>query len=130
LQITSLQIEGIVQTWWDTQLEKSKLIMELGIPHYMTNGSIDSWDVLCHTLRELFYASINLHNILSKWLNLNQLPTESVQGYIDVLCKLSIQLHNNDPKEVTRIKFNFAILFPLHQEVDIFEISSLENTFL
>jgi hypothetical protein len=29
LQISNLQLEGIAQTWWDTQLERSELIVEL-----------------------------------------------------------------------------------------------------
>jgi hypothetical protein len=32
LQIANLQLEGIAQTWWDTQLEQFKLVMELGTP--------------------------------------------------------------------------------------------------
>ena len=30
LQITSLQLEGLAQTWWDTQLENISLVVELG----------------------------------------------------------------------------------------------------
>ena len=44
LQITSLQLEGIAQTWWDTQLEN---FLE-------TDERITSWDNFCQALRDRF----------------------------------------------------------------------------
>jgi hypothetical protein len=44
LQIASLQLEGIAQTWWDTHLDNTELIVELGTSQSPTNGCITSWD--------------------------------------------------------------------------------------
>jgi hypothetical protein len=32
LQITSLQLEGVAQAWWDTQIDTSSLVVDLGDP--------------------------------------------------------------------------------------------------
>jgi hypothetical protein len=53
-----------------------------------------------------------------------------VQGYIDIFCKLCIQLHIGDPEEVLVIKFNSGLLMHLRHEVDLFESSSLDKAFL
>jgi hypothetical protein len=104
--IANLQLEGIAQTWWDKQLERYELIVDLGTPPSPTNGIIDSWYALCHALWEHFYLPYYLQNILAKWLQLHQISTQSVQGYIDIFCKLHIQLHLNEPDEVSIINFN------------------------
>jgi hypothetical protein len=106
------------------------LVVELGTPPSPTTGGINSWDAFCHALREHFYPPGYLQNILAKWLQLCQLSTQSVQGYIDIFCKLRIQLHINDPDEVLIIKFNYGLLLPLHHEVDLLESSSLDKAFL
>ena len=49
LQIASLQLEGIAQTWWDTQLENFSEIDE------STYTRITSWDNFCQALRNHFY---------------------------------------------------------------------------
>jgi hypothetical protein len=106
------------------------LIVELGTSTSLTNGSIDSWDAFCHALQERFYSPGYLQNIIAKWLQLCQLATHSVQGYIDVFDKLHIQLHINELDEVLIIKFNYGLLLPLRQEVDLFDSSSLDKAFL
>jgi hypothetical protein len=91
LQIASLQLKGIAQTWWDTHLTSAELIVKLGTPS-PTTGHITSWETFCQALRECFYPPGYLHNFLAKWLQLRQITNQSVQGYIDVFCKLRIQI--------------------------------------
>ena len=38
LQIASLQLEGLAQTWWDTEQEKTTFVVELGT----TPGTLSS----------------------------------------------------------------------------------------
>jgi hypothetical protein len=128
LQIANLQLKGITQTWWDTQLESSELIVELGTPPSPTKLILGM-----HSVTHCGNASTlqgYLHNILAKWLQLHQLSTQSVQGYIDVFYKLCIQLHVNEPDKVLIIKFNSGLLLPLQREVDLFDNASLEKDFL
>jgi hypothetical protein len=100
------------------------------MPQSLTPRHITSWDTFCHALREHFYLSGYLQNLLAKSFQLRELSTQSVQGYIDVFCKLRIQLHINDPDMVLIIKFNSGLLLPLRCGVDLFEISSLDKAFL
>jgi len=58
------------------------------------------------------------------------MPNQMVQSYIDILCKLRLQLHVSEPKEVLVIKFISDLLFPLNREVDLFEIPYLDKAFL
>jgi hypothetical protein len=81
-------------------------------------------------LRERFYPPGYLHNLLAKWLQLRQITNQSVQGYIDVFCKLRIQLQIREPDEVLIIKFNSGLLLPLRREVDLFDNTSLDKAFL
>jgi hypothetical protein len=130
LQIAILQLEGITQTRWDTQLESLELIVELGTLSSPTSGCIASWDTFCQELREHFYPPVYLQNFLAKWLQLRQLSNQSIRGYIHVFCKLHIQLHVNEPNKVLIINFNSILLLPLQQEVDLFDIASLDKAFL
>ena len=91
LQIASLQLEGIAQAWWDTQIENFSETDE------STDTRITSWDNFCQALRSHFYPPGNIQNLLAKWFQLRQLLNHSVQSYIDVSCKLRIQLHISDP---------------------------------
>ena len=59
LQIASLQLEGITQAWWDTQLENFS---------ESTYTHITSWDNFCQALCNLFYPPGYLQNLLAKWL--------------------------------------------------------------
>ena len=129
LQITSLQLEGIAQTWWDTHLTIAELIIELNTPPSI-NGCITYWETFFQALREHFYPPRYLQNLLEKWLQLRQLSTQSMQDYIDVFCKLRIQLQIKKPDEVLVIKFNSSLVLPLQQEVDLFDNPSLDKYFL
>jgi hypothetical protein len=106
------------------------LAIKLGAPPTPTNACISYWDDFFHALRERFYPADYLQNILTKWLKLGQLSTLSVQSYIDIVYKLRIHLHINDPEEVFLIKFNSGLLMHLSPEFDLFERSSLDKAFL
>jgi hypothetical protein len=69
LKISSLQLEGIAQTWWDTQFTSVELIIELDTPS-PTTGQITSWETFYQDLREGFYPPCYLDNLLAKWLQL------------------------------------------------------------
>jgi hypothetical protein len=60
----------------------------------------------------------------------DNLSNKSIQGYIDIFCKLCIQLHITDPEEVLIVKFNYVLLLSIHHEVDLFEIPSFDKDFL
>jgi hypothetical protein len=120
LQIASLQLEGIAQAWWDTQLENFS----------ETDERITSWDNFCQALRDRFYPPGYLQNLIAKWLQLRQLFNQSVQSYIDVFCKLRIQLHISDPEEYLIVKFNSGLLMVFRREVDLFDSASLDKAFL
>ena len=130
LQIASLQLEGLAQTWWDTHLENMSLVVELGEQAETNSTPITSWNLFCEALRERFYPPGYIQNLLAKWLQLRQLPNQSVQAYIDVFCKLRIQLHISDPDEVLIIKFNSGLLMLLRREVELFDSASLDKAFI
>ena len=91
---------------------------------------ITSWNLFFQALRECFYPPGYVQNILAKWLQLQQLPNKSVQAYIDVFCKLRIQLHIFDPEEVLIIKFNSGLLMIFRHEVELFDSTSLDKAFI
>jgi hypothetical protein len=43
LQIVGLQLEGIAQTWWDTQLENYSWVMDRGDPVEIQTPHITTW---------------------------------------------------------------------------------------
>jgi hypothetical protein len=88
LQIVSLQLEVIAQTWWDTQLENYSWVMDRGDPFKTPTPHITTWDGFCQTLRECFYPSGYFQNLLARWLQLQTLANQSVQGYIEIFYKL------------------------------------------
>eukprot|EP00253_Pinus_taeda_P035363 PITA_35363 len=53
-----------------------------------------------------------------------------MQAYIDVFCKLRIQLHISDRDEVLIIKFNSDLLMLLRREVELFDSASLDKAFI
>lgn len=130
LQIASLQLEGLAQTWWDTHLENMSLVVELGEPAKTRSIPITSWNLFCQALRECFYPPGYIQNLLAKWLQLQQLPNESVQAYIDVFCNLRIQLRIFDPEKVLIIKFNSSLLMLFRREVELFDSASLDKGFI
>ena len=44
LQITNFQLEGVTQSWWDTQTYTSSLVVDLGDHPVITFPPIGSWD--------------------------------------------------------------------------------------
>ena len=129
LQIASLQLEGVAQAWWEQQVESTRLVVELGeIPREQT--IITSWQAFGHALRERFYPPGYLQGVLARWLQLRKNPTQSVQAYIDVFCKLRIQLQVTDSEQVLIIKFNSGLAFNIRKEVDLFESDTLDQAFI
>eukprot|EP00253_Pinus_taeda_P007128 PITA_07128 len=106
------------------------LVVELGEQAETKSTPITSWNLFCEALRERFYPPGYIQNLLAKWLQLRQLPNQSVQAYIDVFCKLRIQLHISDPDEVLIIKFNSGLLMLLRREVELFDSASLDKAFI
>jgi hypothetical protein len=44
LQISTLQLEGLAQTWWDTEQEKTTFVIEIGdAPESSTSQPIKTW---------------------------------------------------------------------------------------
>ena len=111
-------------------MERSELIVELSTLSYPTNDRIASSDTFYRALREPFYPPGYLHNFLARWLQLRQLSNRSAQGYIDVFCKICIQLHFSEPGKVLIINFNSGLLLPLRREVHIFVGAYLDKDFL
>jgi len=55
LQIASLQLEGVAQAWWDTQVDQNVLIVNIGPFVTSHMSAIISWDAFCDALRSRFY---------------------------------------------------------------------------
>lgn len=73
-----------------------------------------------------FYLLGCQQNLLPCW-QLCQLSGQLVQSYIDVFCKMRIQLRIHDPKQVLIVKFNSDLLLLLCREVELFYSSSLDK---
>jgi len=56
LQITSFQLEGVTQSWWDTQTYTSSLVVDLGDHPVITFPPIGSWDDFFKVLHNRFYT--------------------------------------------------------------------------
>jgi len=130
LQIVTLQLEGVAQAWWDTQVEQNVLTMNIGPSTTYHTPTIVSWDAFCDALRNRFYPPGYCQGLLACWMQLHQLSSQSVQAYIDIFCKLRVQLHDHEPKEVLVVKFSFGFLSFLGKEVDLFDNTSLDKAFL
>jgi hypothetical protein len=50
LHIVILQLEWVDQAWWDTQIDTSSLVVDLGYQHVATPPPIGSWDVFFQAL--------------------------------------------------------------------------------
>jgi len=129
LQIVSLQLKGIAQTWWDNQMENSACVMDIRDPVETQKPHITIWEEFFQALRDHFYPLGYRHNLLSKWLQLQQFTHQSVQSYIDVFFKLCIELHISNLEEVLIFKFNSGLLTIFHREFDLFESPSLDKAF-
>jgi len=104
--------------------------MGIGSSMGQNQPCIHTWQAFCHALKERFYLSGFLQALLARWLQLRQLQQQSVRAYIDVFCKLCLQLHIKDPDEVLIIKFNSGLLFQFRREVELFESNTLDKAFL
>jgi hypothetical protein len=63
LQILSLQLEGLAQTWWDTQLENTTLVVDIGSSEKSSELPIKTWAQFFQDLRDLFNPPKYLHNL-------------------------------------------------------------------
>jgi hypothetical protein len=51
LQLTSLQLEGIAQAWWDAQTDTSSRVVDFDDPSVDTPPPIGSWDTFFQALQ-------------------------------------------------------------------------------
>ena len=93
LQIASLQLEGVAQAWWDTQVDQNVLTVNI-VPSATSHmPTFVSWDTFCDALRSYFFPLSYCQGLLGCWMQFPQLSSQSVQAYIDIFCKLRVQLH-------------------------------------
>jgi hypothetical protein len=130
LQIVALQLEGLAQTWWDTEQEKTTFVIEIrDAPESSTSQPIKTWARLFKALINRFYPPGYVKSLWIKWYQLPQLPSQRVQGYIDFFCKMHLLLHVPDSEEVLILKFVVGLLIQFCQEVELFENPTLDKTF-
>jgi len=122
-------LEGLAQTWWDTVLKSNSIVIDISDPQDPSPTVINIWADLCKGLHTYFYPLGYLHQLLAKWLQLRQLSGQSVHAFIEVFCKLRLQLQVMDPKPILVIKFNSSMLFPIKKEIDLFQSTSLDQAF-
>ena len=65
-----------------------------------------------------------------KWLHLNQGPSQIVQQYIEVFTHVHIELHILDLDELLIKKIGFGLLVSSYFEIDLFESSWIEQSFI
>jgi hypothetical protein len=63
LQILSLQLECLAQTWWDTQLENTTLVLGIGASNNSSESPIKTWAQFFQDLRDLFNPPEYLNNL-------------------------------------------------------------------
>ena len=68
VQIASLQLEGLAHTWWDTQLENTTIVVDIGASDNSPDSAIKTWAQLCQVLRDRFYPPGYLPNLWTRWL--------------------------------------------------------------
>jgi hypothetical protein len=67
IQISALQLEGLAQTWWDTEQEKTTFVIEIGdAPESSTSKTIKTWARLSQALRNRFYPPGYVQSLLTK----------------------------------------------------------------
>jgi hypothetical protein len=77
--IVSLQLEGLTQTWWDTEQEKTTFMIDIGdAPYSSTTKPIRTWARLSEALRNCFYLLGYVKSLWIKWHQLHQLPSQGV----------------------------------------------------
>jgi hypothetical protein len=125
-----LQLEGLAQTWWDTEKDKTTFLIEIGDdPESSTSQPIKTWARLSKALRNRFYPPRYVQSLWIKWHQLQQLPSQGVKGYIDFFCKMRLSFHVPDPEDVIIIKFVVGLLIQFHREVKLFENPTLDKMF-
>ena len=90
---------------------------------------IRTWAQLSDALRTRFYPLGYVQSLWMRWHQIRQLPSQSIQGYIDFFCKLRLQLHIPDRKEVLILKFITGLLMQFRREVEMFKNPTLYNVF-
>ena len=112
------------------QLEIRSFIIEIGDTTTSTVQGITTWVRFFKGLHKGFYLPGFNQELLTPWLHPRKLPNKTIQAYIDILCKLHLQLHVSEREEVLIIKLNSSLLFFFLLEVDLFESASLDKAFL
>ena len=114
----------------DIEQEKTTFMVELGTtPGTSSSTPIRTWAQLSDTLRTHFYPPGYEQSLWMRWHQIIQLPSQSIQGYIDFFFKLCLQLHIPDPKEVLILKFISGLLMQFHREVELFKNPTLYKRF-
>jgi hypothetical protein len=68
LQISTFQLEGLTQNWWDTEKEKTTFLIDIGdAPKSSTSQPIKAWAQLSESLRNRFYPARYVQSIWIKW---------------------------------------------------------------
>jgi len=76
VHIFALQLEGLAQTWWDTEKEKTAFVIEIGDAlESSTSKPIRTWARIFEALRNHFYPPGNVQFLWIKWHQLQQLPS-------------------------------------------------------
>ena len=68
LKIASLQMEGVAQAWWDTQLIGAFIIVDLQASTSSTPPPICTWEALFQSLHSHFYPLDYHQGLLACWL--------------------------------------------------------------
>jgi hypothetical protein len=125
-----LQLELLTQTWWDTEQEKTTIVIDIGdTAKSSTLQPIINWARLSEALRNRFYPPGYVKSLWIKWNQHRQLPSQGVQGYIDFFCNIHLLLHVPDIEEVLMLKFVASLLIQFCREVQLFENPNLDKTF-
>ena len=94
-----------------------------------SSTTIRTWAQLYDALRTRFYPPGYVQSLWMRWHQIKQLPSQSIEGYIDFLCKQRLQLHILDPEEVLILKFITGLLMQFHREVELFKNPTLDKNF-
>jgi len=129
LQISSLQLDGLTQNWWDTVINNNSIVIDLFDPQDPGLAIMNTWNQLCRGLYDRFDPPDYCKQLMARWLQLPQLSRQAVHAFIEVFCKLWLQLQTSEPEQVLIVKFNFSLLFPIRQEIYMFQSMFLDQAF-
>ena len=65
--------------------------------------------------------------LMDQMAPIRQIPSQGVQGYIELFCKMCLLLHVPDLKEVLILKFVVGLLIQFRREVELFENPTLDK---